>query len=139
MDENTAFEEIIKKTDKLPTLPGIALKLMDALRQEEPDLDEITKLISSDPSLSAEILKCINSPFYSLRTKITSVNHAVNLMGLKTVKNLALSFSLVKNFQPEGPFSFDYESFWKDSLIGAVSARSLAADLLPDLSEDAFL
>ena len=138
MDENTAFEEIIKKTDKLPTLPGIALKLMDALRQEEPDLDEITKLISSDPSLSAEILKCINSPFYSLRAKITSVNHAVNLMGLKTVKNLALSFSLVKNFQPEGPFSFDYESFWKDSLIGAVSARSLAADLLPDLSEDAF-
>ena len=56
MDENIAFEEIIKKTDKLPTLPGIALKLMDEVRQEEPDLDEITKLISSDPSLSVEIL-----------------------------------------------------------------------------------
>jgi len=138
MDENKAFEEIIKKTDKLPTLPGIALKLMDAVRQEEPDLEEITKLISSDPSLSVEVLKCINSPFYSLQAKITSVNHAVNMMGLNTVKNLALSFSLVKNFQPEGQFSFDYNSFWKDSLIGAVSARSLAADILPDMSEDAF-
>lgn len=111
---------------------------MDAVRQVEPDLDEITKLISSDPSLSAEVLKCINSPFYSLQAKITSVNHAVNMMGFNTVKNLALSFSLVKNFQPEGPFSFDYNSFWKDSLIGAVSARSLAADILPNLSEDAF-
>ena len=93
MDEGIAFEEIIKKTDRLPTLPGIALKLMDAVRQEEPKLDEITKLISSDPPLSAEILKCINSPFYALQAKVTSVNHAVSMMGLKTVKNLALSFS----------------------------------------------
>ena len=138
MDEDIAFEEIIKKTDRLPTLPGIALKLLDAVRQEEPNLDEITKLISSDPPLSAEILKCINSPFYALQAKVTSVNHAVSMMGLKTVKNLALSFSLVKNFQPDGPFSFDYESFWKDSLVGAVSARSLAACVQPNLSEDAF-
>jgi len=139
MDENIAFEEIIKKTEKLPTLPGVALKLMDALRKEEPDLNEITKLISSDPSLSAEVLKCINSPFYSLQAKITSVNHAVNMMGFSAVKNLALSCSLVKNFQPDGPFGFDYNSYWKDSLIGAVSAKALADDILPDLAEDAFL
>jgi diguanylate cyclase (GGDEF)-like protein len=138
MDESIAFDEIIKKTDRLPTLPGIALKLIEAVRQEEPNIEEITKLISSDPPLSAEILKCINSPFYSLKTKVTSVNHAVNMLGLKTVKNLALSFSLVNNFQPEGPFSFDYKSFWKDSLIGAISARSLAANVRPDLSEDSF-
>jgi HD-like signal output (HDOD) protein len=138
MDESIAFDEIIKKTDRLPTLPGIALKLLDAVRREEPDLEEIAKLISSDPPLSAEILKFINSPFYSLKTKVTSVNHAVNMLGVKTVKNLALSFSLVNNFQPEGPFSFNYKSFWKDSLIGAISARSLAEDVKPDLSEDAF-
>jgi diguanylate cyclase (GGDEF)-like protein len=138
MEENIAFDEIIKKTDRLPTLPGIALKLIEAVRREEPTIEEITKLISSDPPLSAEILKCINSPFYSLKTKVTSVNHAVNMLGLKTVKNLALSFSLVNNFQPEGPFSFDYKSFWKDSLIGAISARSLAANVRPDLSEDSF-
>ena len=112
MDESIAFDEIIKKTDRLPTQPGIALKLIDEVRREDPNLEEITKLISSDPALSAEILKCINSPFYSLKTKVTSVNHAVNLLGLKSVKNLALSFSLVNNFQPEGPFSFNYKSFW---------------------------
>jgi diguanylate cyclase (GGDEF)-like protein len=138
MDENIAFEEIIKKTDRLPSMPGVALKLIDAVRREEPDLVEITKLISSDPSLSAEILRCINSPFYSLKRKVTSVDHAVNMMGLKTVKNLALSFSVVKNFQQNGPFNFDYESFWRDSLIGAASAKSLAAQINPNLAEDAF-
>jgi HD-like signal output (HDOD) protein len=64
MDENIAFEEIIKNTDRLPTVPGVALKLLDAVRRDEPDLNEITKLISSDPSISAEILRCINSPYY---------------------------------------------------------------------------
>ena len=100
MDESIAFNEIIRKTHRLPTLPGIALKLIDAVRREEPNLDEITKIISSDPPLSAEILKCINSPFYSLKTKVTSVNHAVNLLELKSVKNIALSFLLVNSFQP---------------------------------------
>jgi diguanylate cyclase (GGDEF)-like protein len=138
MDEYIAFEEIIKKTDRLPSIPGIALKLMDTVRREQPDLVEIAKLISSDPSLSAEILKCINSPFYGLKTKVTSVDHAVNLLGLQTIKNLALSFSVVNNFQQDGPFNFDYESFWKDSLIGAVSAKSLAAQINPNLAEDAF-
>ncbi len=138
MDENIAFEEIIKKTDRLPTVPGIALKLLGALRRNEPDLKEITKLISSDPSISAEMLRCINSPYYSLKTKVTSVNHAVSMLGIKTVKNLALSFSLVKNFHDEEPFNFDYESFWKDSLIGAVSARSLADGINPSLAEDSF-
>ena len=138
MDENIAFEEIIKNTDRLPTVPGVALKLLDAVRRDEPDLNEITKLISSDPSISAEILRCINSPYYSLRTKVTSVNHAVSMLGIKTVKNLALSFSLVKNFHEEEPVNFAHESFWKDSLIGAVSARSLAEGINPDLAEDAF-
>jgi diguanylate cyclase (GGDEF)-like protein len=138
MTKNIAFDEIIKNSDRLPTLPGIALKLIEAVRKEDFKLDEITQIISSDPPLSAEILKCVNSPSYSLKTQVTSVNHAVNMLGLNTVKNLALSFSLIKGLQPEGPFSFDYESFWKDSLTGAVSAKLLAASVKPDLSEDAF-
>ena len=138
MEENIAFEEIIKKTDRLPTVPGIALKLLNAVRCEQPDLNRISKLISSDPSISAEILRCINSPYYSLKTKVTSVNHAVSMLGMKAVKNLALSFSLVKNLHEEEPFNFNYESFWKDSLIGAVSARSLVDGINPDLAEDAF-
>jgi HD-like signal output (HDOD) protein len=133
MDSSIVFDEIIKNTDRLPTLLGIALKIVDAVRRQEPDLEEIEKLISSDPPLCAEILKCINSPFYSLKTKVTSVNHAVKLMVLNTVKNIALSFLLVNNFQPEGPFSFNYKSFWKDSLIGAISARSLADNVEPEL------
>ena len=138
MVENLAFNEIIKKSERLPTLPGIAFKLIEEVRKENPQLNEIVSLISSDPPLSAEILKCVNSPLYDLNTQVRSVEHAVNLLGLDTIKNLALSFSLVKGFQQEEPFSFDYESFWKDSLVSAHSAKLIAGCVKPDVSEDAF-
>ena len=75
------------------------MKILAAVRNEETSLKEIGEILATDPSLSAEVLKAINSPFYGLATKITSVSHAVNLLGIKTVKSLALSFSLVRNIR----------------------------------------
>lgn len=138
MTENLAFDEIIKKSERLPTLPGIALKLIEEVRKENPQITKIVSLISSDPPLSAEILKCVNSPLYDLNTRVSSVEHAVNMLGLDTIKNLALSFSLLKGFQQEGPFRFDYKSYWKDSLVSAHSAKLIASCVNPNVSEDAF-
>jgi len=89
--------------------------------------------------LTFKILKIVNSSFYSLPSKITSVKHAINLMGLKIVQNLALSFSLANKFRAGKTAKFDYSRFWKDSLIGAISAKYLAEKIAIDLSEDAFL
>lgn len=60
---------------------------------------EIGEILATDPTLSVEVLKAINSHFYNLPNKITSVPHAVNLLGCQTVKSLALIFSLVKNLK----------------------------------------
>jgi diguanylate cyclase (GGDEF)-like protein len=138
MQTNTAFDQIFLKMDRLPTLPGIAMRILKAVQEEEPDLKEIGKIISTDPPLSAEVLKIVNSAFYGLPSKVTTVFHAINLLGINTVKNLALSFSLVKKFQAPSSLSFDYSFFWKDSLVGAVAAGLLAEKILPKFSEDAF-
>jgi len=138
MQTDTAFDVIFLRMDRLPTLPGIAIRLLKAVQKEEPDLKEIGNIISMDPPLSAEVLKIINSAFYGLPAKVTSVFHAINMLGINTVKNLALSFTLVKNFRIETLEAFDYTLFWKDSLIGAVAAKLLAEKVLPEYSEDAF-
>ena len=138
MPTDTAFDVIFLKMDRLPTLPGIAMRILEAVQKEDPDLQEIGKIISTDPPLSVEVLKIVNSAFYGLPSKVTTVSHAINLLGINTVKNLALSFSLVKNFAVNSSVSFDYTLFWKDSLIGAVAARLLAEKILPKYSEDAF-
>ena len=138
MAESLLFDEIIKKSQKLPTLPGIALKLIQEVRRENPKLNEIVNLISSDPPLSAEILRCVNSPLYGLNAMVRSVEHAVNMLGMNTIKNLALSFSLVKGFEQEGPHRFDYKAFWKDSLVSAHAAKLIAGCVAPDAAKDAF-
>jgi diguanylate cyclase (GGDEF)-like protein len=138
MQTDSAFDVIFLKMERLPTLPGIAMRLLEAVQKEDPDLNEIGNIISTDPPLSAEVLKIINSSFYGLPSKITSVYHAINMLGINAVKNLALSFSLVKKFSLDSSAGFDYTFFWKDSLISAAAAKLLAEKILPKFSEDAF-
>ncbi|MCP4688490.1 MAG: GGDEF domain-containing protein [Desulfobacterales bacterium] len=132
------IQDIIHRMGKLPTLPGIAMEILEAVQREEPNLKEIGDILATDPPLSVEVLKIINSPFYGLPKKITSVFHAVNMLGINTVKNLALSFSLIKSFHLDDTHGFDFTNFWKDSLIGAVSAKLITRRVRPELSEDAF-
>jgi diguanylate cyclase (GGDEF)-like protein len=122
----------------LPTLPGIALRLLQAVQKNEPNIDEIGDIISTDPPLSAKILKIVNSSFYSIPTNITSVHHAIKMLGLSSVKNLALSFSLVNKFNSMASKAIDHSRFWKDSLIGAVSIKLLGEKILPAFSDDIF-
>ncbi len=131
-------EDIFKDLDKLPTLPGVAIKILEFVRGDDTSLKEIADILSTDPSLSTQVLKLINSPFYGVRTQVTSIPLAVNLLGLDTVKNLALSFSLLRNYPTGSKENFDYTFFWKQSVIGAVSSKLIARKIIPKLSEDAF-
>jgi HD-like signal output (HDOD) protein/CheY-like chemotaxis protein len=138
MKSSQNIEEIIKNHKELPTLPGIAMRILDAVGKNQTNLKEIADIISTDPPLSAKVLKLINSPFYGLSTKITSVQHAINLLGLNTVKNLALSFSLLNEHKNGGNRDFDYTMFWKNSLVSAIAAKTIAQKTFPDFGEDAF-
>lgn len=138
MTEKAALESILGHNDKLPTLPGIAIKILEAVQKDRPELKEIGEILATDPPLSAEVLRLINSSLYALPRKVTSVFHAVNMLGLNTVKNLALSFALIKRTPGNGDGAFDYPQFWKNSLTVAVSARLIAEQVSPAVIEDAF-
>ena len=138
MKNEELFDSIFEKAENLPTLPGIALKLLEAVQGEDSDMDEIGRIISADPPLSAKVLKIVNSSFYSLPTKITSVNHAIRMLGINSVKNLALSFSLINKFNSNGSKTIDYEHFWKDSLIGAIAVKLLGEKILRPFSDGIF-
>ncbi len=138
MKETSKIESIVHNLNKLPTLPSVAMRILNAVRNKKTGLKEIGEILATDPALSAEVLKAINSHFYCLPNKITSVPHAVSLLGSHTVKSLALSFSLVNNLRSNESNGFDYFNFWKTSLIGAVSAKILTEKILPNFAEDAF-
>jgi two-component system, cell cycle response regulator len=138
MEKQRSLESFISGIDNLPTLPGIAIRILEAVQKEEPDIDEISDIISTDPPLSAKVLRLVNSSFYNLPSKITSVLHSIKMLGLHSVKNIALGFSLVNNFQSKKTSGFDYTCFWKNSLVGAISAKLLTEKLNPELLDSAF-
>ena len=143
MAQAFAFEQIVRSDTRLPTLPGIAMRILEVVNDPQADVQAIAEVVATDLALSAEVLKVINSPFFGLPHKITTVFHAVNLMGSHAVKNLALGFSLVRHLRKgdgEGGAAgyFDYGRFWKRSLATGVAARALARRKMPEFSEDAF-
>jgi len=98
MQNTKLINTISEKIEKLPTLPGIAIKLIEAVGKNEPDINEISRIISTDAALATKIIKLVNSSFYGFASKITTVEHAIKMLGLNTVKSLALSFSLMTEF-----------------------------------------
>ena len=129
---------MIERLDNLPTLPGVALRIIEAVKNENASVNELGKILSLDPPLSGKILGLINSAFYALPVKVTSVSHAVKLMGLNIVKKVALSFSLLRMVKANKEEEFNYPKFWTDSVIVAVVCRLLAKNIIPRMAEDAF-
>ncbi|MDB4442672.1 GGDEF domain-containing protein [bacterium] len=139
MKQAEKVESLILQSENLPTLPGIALKIIAAYQKPDPDIQQIGDLLTTDPPLTFKILKIVNSSFYSLPTKITSVHHAIKLLGIKAIKNLALCFTLINTFQSNKYELIDYRRFWKNSLVGASATKLIAEKLVPDHADDAFI
>ncbi len=95
-------ETVSQIIQKVPRLPVSTATLLGKLFDERSTNAEVVELVKSDPSLTAALLKAINSPLYGLSHKITHINHAVTLLGFDGVHQLVLSESLRKSL-PETP------------------------------------
>jgi len=136
---NQALLDRVLKSPRLPSLPTIAIEVIDLVQQQDVNIKQIANTISHDPALSSKILKTVNSSFYGQAHSVATISHALVILGLNSVKTLALGFSLVGNLKDGGGDGFDHVSFWKRSLYSAVAARTLAKTLGLVQQEEAFL
>ena len=127
------ISDVVALLGDLPTMPGIAIKILEVIRRDDASLEDIGAILSNDPPLSAKVLKVANSPLYGLPGKISSISQAVKTLGTNAVKNLALSFSIVEKFKPSDN-GFNYTQFWKNSLTTAVAAKIMSEPILPDMA-----
>jgi len=106
-------------------MPAVALKVLELTQQEDVSVNEIADVIQKDPALAAKLLQTANSPLFGLAKKVGSIQQATVILGLRTVKVMALSFSLVDSLQQSGDNVFDYRKYWQRSLTTAVLAKLL--------------
>lgn len=131
--------ERVLKSPRLPSLPAIALEVIDLVQRPDVNIDQIADTIQQDPALSSRILKTVNSSFYGLSHSVGTISQALVILGLSSVKTLALGFSLVNNLKDTCSEGFDHMMFWKRSLYSAVAAKSLAKEANIIDQEEAFL
>lgn len=117
---------LIERRLELPSLPAVVLRLNELLTGRLPSMGEVAELVSEDPALAAGVLKLVNSPIYPFRGKIDSLPRAVTLVGVRELRNLALSASVAKLFEGYDNALLTLERFWRHSLCVALLARGLA-------------
>lgn len=121
----TRLTTLLRTVDELPTLPKIALELQRALQDTRMGAAEIALLIEEDVSLTANVLKIVNSAHFGTPGACTSVRAAVARLGFREIQRLATSLLVIRAFAGMGEH-LDHQKFWRHSLFVAFSARSLA-------------
>lgn len=130
IDSRTRFEKRLKNINELPTLPQVASKIIALSSDPNVSASSFTKIIALDPSMTAKILKLVNSSFYGFPGKINSVTHAVVILGYNEVKNLVLATSVFRSFLNGGTdLSINKEALWRHSAATATVAKLLAGEL----------
>lgn len=131
------FEEL-KSSGKLPTPSGVGLRILMLTRSEECSLDEISRTLQADPALTGRILKLANSAVSGGVKPATEAREAAVRLGLRTVCNVALGFSLIAGNKTGRCPAFDYDGYWSWSIANALGAQRLCRELRQGLPGEAF-
>ena len=126
----------------LPTLPAVAVKIIDLANDPDADINTACQYISLDPALAAKILKTANSPLYKSRRAATNVRQAVSVLGTHSVIVIALSFSLANSLMKhpgQYPSVFDNNMFWRHSITSALACRALGEKVGLNIPDDLLL
>lgn len=127
MDADNRLEQIQKYIQRMPGLSTTVSKVMEICNNPTTSPNDLNKVIALDPVLTGQVLKLINSAYYSLPNKISSLTRAIIMLGINTVKNLVLGTSIVGSVgRTKSSKMFSMDKFWEHSLAVGVSAKALA-------------
>jgi HD-like signal output (HDOD) protein len=125
---DASIEESIKEYIKnMPSLPTSVTKVLEICNNPQTSPTDLNHVISLDPVLVGRVLKLINSAYYGIGQPVTSLARAIIMLGINTVKNLALSTAVMGQLTPQKNYmGLDMEGFWRHSLCVGVAAKFLA-------------
>ncbi len=124
-----SLDEVIKNIEGLPSMPSVVMSVLRSIDQEEVDTYQLTKKIMLDQALTAKILRYANSAFYNTQSKVTTIQQAINLIGISGVRNMVMTTMLQFSFPEVKCKGFDSQVYWRHSVAAAVCAKVFARNL----------
>jgi len=129
-DREARLRKIRNFVKRMPSLSTTVSKVLEICSRPDTAPNDLNKVISLDPVLTGQVLKLINSAYYSLMNKVTSLTRAIIMLGLNTVKNLALSTAIIRSVgQAKKSKVLPIKKFWAHSIGVGVTAKLFAAVL----------
>ncbi len=140
MSQSTSKVDLKKAVEQaqLPALPQSAISLLELSQNPSNGPEEFAVPIESDPGLTGQVLRFVNSSYFGFSHEISNIKLAINLVGVRTIKNFAL-WSAVFSLMPDpkcGPFNL--RILWRDSLYRGLFARVVGKQLGLKDAEEAF-
>jgi putative nucleotidyltransferase with HDIG domain len=124
---------------KLPAAPTIVLKLNQVIADPQASADDVAQIVGASPSLTALILRIVNSAAFGLPTRVDRISRAVALLGTREISALAMGVSVMKAFMDIPRDLIDMEAFLRHSLACATISRYLAALSNSNQTEQLFI
>lgn len=121
-----SVDGVLSKVDSLPTLPLVAIKVGEMVNNPDVSAKEISETMAEDPSLSAKVLKLVNSPYYAIPGGVNDVQRAISFIGFNTLYQLVLSVSVLDVLKTPKGARFDAKGLWTHSLAVGSCAETIA-------------
>ncbi len=136
----------IRKTENLPSLPSVAVEVLNLSRSPDASGDALARIIQRDPAITAKILTLVNSSLYGIPCHVASVKQAISMLGVRSVTVTVISLTLIGAMQDGAGkgggrkrAGLDLERFWRRALSTATAAKLLATAVSARLADDAFV
>jgi len=136
MDTIVSKEDLIKKAGDINVLPSVARKILNALGEESLSISDLEHIIETDQALAVKVLKISNSALYGLPQEITSLQQALMVLGMKTIKSLVLSISTKSLYNK---FGITEQKMWDHSVGAAFASWLLSAGHGKAVADIAFI
>jgi HD-like signal output (HDOD) protein len=132
--------KLVERVQGLPTLPSMLNNINQMILNPRTSAKEVAQVIASDPALTSKVLRVVNSSFYGFPNRITTITHAIVILGFNTIKSIVLSSTIFDVFRRTvRPGDFDRTEFWKHSIGCGAAAKVLGRRLSYPMLEELFI
>lgn len=133
----TKFEQL-KVSGDLPSPKGVALAIIRLIQRESSSIDDLARVVKTDPAFVGRLIKAANSRTAHGRRAVVSVSEALMVLGLPAVRTLALGFSLLSNYRGGACQGFDYERYWGGCLVYGIAMQAITQRTRVAAAEETF-
>lgn len=129
----------IIKINTLTPLPSLVQEVLEVTEDASATARDLGDVVKKDQSLTAKVLKIVNSAYYGFHREIGNVDHAIVVLGFEELRNIALAACFIQAFRTEENLRFDRTKFWTHSLGAAYVAKALSSYTPEVIAKDAFV